>query len=296
MPRGIAIKLTTWVGLWLALTTSAFAQQAEFISAYEWTSGDENHGGFSGIEVAADGRGFLAISDRAHVAVGTLERRGDRVSGVVDYSLKALPRGRDLSRLWGYQDSEGLAVSPNGEVFVSFEGSHLVVQYRDFIAFGHEFPRTEEFDGLEGNGSLEALAVDRDGILYTIPERSGSLSRPFPVFRFDGERWGHFALVARRDGFLVVGADIGPDNRFYILERRFDGPWGFASRIRSFAMATNGLADERVNLVTQTGTHDNLEGLSVWMDQTGHLRFTMISDNNFRGFQRTEIVEYRLKP
>jgi hypothetical protein len=42
-----------------------------------------------------------------------------------------------------------------------------------------------------------------------------------------------------------------------------------------------------------TGTHDNLEGLDVWADAEG-LRATMISDDNFRFFQRTEIVDYRL--
>jgi hypothetical protein len=44
---------------------------------------------------------------------------------------------------------------------------------------------------------------------------------------------------------------------------------------------------------TATGTHDNLEGLDVWSDSDG-LRATMIADDNFRFFQRTEIVDYRL--
>ena len=44
---------------------------------------------------------------------------------------------------------------------------------------------------------------------------------------------------------------------------------------------------------TRLRAHDNLEGISVWQDEQG-LRMTLISDDNFRAFQRTEIVEYRL--
>lgn len=42
--------------------------------------------------------------------------------------------------------------------------------------------------------------------------------------------------------------------------------------------------------------HDNLEGISVWQDPDGRIRLTMISDDNFMVFQRTEIVEYAVDP
>lgn len=44
---------------------------------------------------------------------------------------------------------------------------------------------------------------------------------------------------------------------------------------------------------SELGRHDNLEGLSVWRDAQG-LRLTMVSDDNFMFFQRTEFVEYRV--
>ncbi len=52
--------------------------------------------------------------------------------------------------------------------------------------------------------------------------------------------------------------------------------------------------DETLLLETASGTYDNLEGVSVWRDAGGRLRATMISDDNFKFFQRTEIVEYAL--
>ena len=75
----------------------------------------------------------------------------------------------------------------------------------------------------------------------------------------------------------------------YVLERSFNG-LAFGSRVRRFGL--DGSGGETL-VETQTGTRDNLEGIAVWRDETG-LIVTMISDDNFNWFQRTEIVEYRL--
>ena len=52
-----------------------------------------------------------------------------------------------------------------------------------------------------------------------------------------------------------------------------------------------------VRIVARVGNggavrHDNLEGLAVWRDDSGAIRLTMISDDNFNLLQRTELVEY----
>ena len=94
-------------------------------------------------------------------------------------------------------------------------------------------------------------------------------------------------------GFLPVSADIGPDGRFYLLERNF-GLFGFRSRLRRWELTEKGPVGEQTLLQTSSGRHDNLEGLSVWRDHSGSLRATMISDDNFRSLQRTELVEYAL--
>ncbi len=62
--------------------------------------------------------------------------------------------------------------------------------------------------------------------------------------------------------FWPVGADFGPDGRFYLLERHLSGIFGFQSRVRSFRIDGNRISDERVVLRTATGTHDNLEGIA----------------------------------
>jgi hypothetical protein len=142
---------------------------------------------------------------------------------------------------------------------------------------------------MQTNASLEALAIDSDGTLYTIPERSGGATQPFPVFRLRNGIWDQPFSIPRRGAFLVTGADIGPDGQLYVLERDFLGI-GFRSRVRRFDL-TGG--NEQILLETRLRQHDNLEGISIWQDDQG-VRMTLISDDNYRAFQRTEIVEYRL--
>ncbi len=147
---------------------------------------------------------------------------------------------------------------------------------------------------MQNNSSLETLAIDAEGALYTLPERSGKLSRPFPVYRYRGGTWDQPFSIPRRPPYLPVGGDFGPDGKFYLLERHLNGIFGFQSRVRRFDLGPDQVTGEKILLETKTGTHDNLEGIAVWQDAEGFTRITMISDDNFKSFQRTEFVEYRL--
>ena len=47
-------------------------------------------------------------------------------------------------------------------------------------------------------------------------------------------------------------------------------------------------------LESRIGQFDNLEGISVWRDDRNRTRITLISDDNFFLFQKTELVEFVL--
>jgi len=192
------------------------------------------------------------------------------------------------------QDAEGLARAPDGKLFVSFEGQHRVWCYGGFGTAAEALPPHERFREMPANAGLEALAIDSAGMLYTLPERSGAPTRPFPLYRFDGVRWSIPWRLPRRGRYLAVGADFGPDGRFYLLERDFNGLLGFSSRVRRFTLGPEGALTEETLLTTRNLRHGNLEGLSVWRDGAGEIRLTMVADDNFSFFQQTEIVEYRI--
>lgn len=256
---------------------------------YIWEHDDPAFGGFSGIEVAPDGLAFFAVSDRGHLATGRFIRRQGNIS---DVALDSLVRLRGRARVplpHAESDSEGLALGPDGRLFISFEWTHGLRERLSEIGETGPLIASGMFAEMQTNSSLEAVAVDADGTLYTIPERSGRATRPFPVYRLQNGVWDIPFALPRRGAFLVSGADIGPDGRLYVLERDFLG-LGFRSRVRRFEMDGSG---ETTLLETGLFTHDNLEGISIWQDGND-LVMTMVSDDNFRRMQRTEIVEYLL--
>ncbi len=260
------------------------------LSATTWTDPDPFFGGFSGFEIAEDGRSFHALSDRgAMLATATLTRKDGIITAISAPEMTRLRRP-DGKQGETWIDSEGLAIAADGTIFVSSEGpQHSIFQYnsRD-AAKAIVLPQHPDFASLQSNSSLEALAIGPDGALYTLPERSGRANYPFPIYRYKDGTWDIPFHIPRRGNHLAVGADIGPDNRLYILERHFTGI-GFQSRVRRFNL--DGTA-EKTLLDTANGTHDNLEAIGIWQDATDQLRMTLISDDNFKFFQRTEIVEY----
>ena len=265
-------------------------QQADYIGSYVWPESAHRSGGFSAIETEADGLGFITVSDRARMIDGRFERDAEgRITGIDIARSEPLRSGREGIMTAHLADSEGLTIGADGRRWISFEGKARVRS--ETGPDGPEvLPRPEAFPHMQFNSALEALAVDEAGALYTIPERSGRIDKPFPVYRWKDGQWTIPFSLPRRDNFLVTGADFGPDGRLYLLERDFAGI-GFRSRVRRFAPDGTG---EEVLLETGVGVHDNLEGISVWRDDLGRIRLTMVSDDNFRFFQRTEFVEYAL--
>ena len=264
--------------------------QASYVGTYVWTEPWPGFGGFSGLDLSADGTAFTALSDRAFLVSGLLTRdAAGVVTGVEAGGPQRLldPEGDPMRGLRA--DSEGLAIGPDGTVWISFEGRPRVRRQGPDGSDPTLLPSHPDFERLRRNSALEALAVDDEGTLYTIPELPLRGEDAFPVYRFRDCRWDIPFRLPALDGFAVTDADVGPDGRLYVLERDFTG-LGFRSRLLRAGLDGSGA---EILLTTSTGTHDNLEGLDVWADGEG-LRATMISDDNRNFLQETEFVDYRL--
>ena len=268
---------------------------AALISDFNWHGTGRYFGGFSALHISPDGANFVAVSDAGAYATGQFQRDTQgRIIGITSTVPVPLKGRLGIPLPHGRTDSEGLAIAPDGNMWVSFEGPARVGHYASIGANLDALPDHPDFAGMPENTSLESLASDRDGTLYTLPETSGDPKNHFKIYRFRNGVWDQPTTIPRRGLFLVADASIGPDGRFYILERQFFGLGGFASRIRRFTFAAGQLKDEVTLLQTAPGVHDNLEGLAVWRDAAGQLRATMVADNNFLFFLRNEVVEYRL--
>ena len=269
--------------------------RVDYVATYVWQMDDEQFGGFSGIEISPDGSRFTALSDRASIRWGTVERDAEgRIRGMEPAGRARLHASNGKPLKPGRQgDSEGLAIGPDGKIWISFEGLVRVAGYDTPDSPAQPLPRPPAFKAMQLNSSMEALAILPDGTLLTLPERSGALTRPFPVWRWRNGVWDQPFSIPRSGDWLAVGADVGPDGRLYLLERDFKGLLGFRSRVRRFDLDEQGVGNEQVLLESRPMQYDNLEGISVW-DDGGGIRLTLISDDNFNWFQRTELVEYRV--
>lgn len=279
------------------LTVSGRAEsvsQIQFQSRYVWNEEIDGFGGLSAIEVAANGRDFLALTDRMTLIEGQLQRRAGQIIGaeLLRHEPLRLPQGVRLGK--AERDSEGLALHSDGTLFVSLEHIHQIWRYPRAFDAGVIEPTHKDFRRLPSNAGLEALAIDARGRVFAVPEAVPRKRPNLPLYSLNSKGWQILYYIEASDGFSPVGADFGPDGLFYLLERRFSGI-GFRTRLRRFDLNAFDAAGE-VLLRTGIGTHDNLEGLSVWRDDAGLIRLTMIADDNFKFFQTSEIVEYIIVP
>ncbi|WZK88771.1 esterase-like activity of phytase family protein [Aliisedimentitalea scapharcae] len=298
------LRIIAGLGVGLCVAVAAFAASrapaptggpARLLGSYEWTDNGQPDwfGGFSALEVGAKGRTVTLLNDRSHLMQATIERRGDAIVGITPIATTFLSssKGEPLTRR--VLDSEGLAQTSNGTLYISFEGVARVARYSQAAARAQVLPRPDAFRQLPLNKALEALAIDEQGYLYTIPERHPVKGQGIAVYRWDGTKWSRPFDLKPRGKFRAVGADFGPDGRFYLLERDFS-VFGFRSRLRRWTLSPIGPLHEETLLQTDFGEHDNLEGVAVWRDEKQRLRAVLVSDDNFNRFQRTEFVEYLL--
>ena len=233
------------------------------------------------------------MSDRGHIVEGRIVRHKDQIIGVRSSQQRALEFPEKWPGVELVRDTEGIAIDPAGRVFVSLEGISAILAKRNDDTW-FRLPNAPAFSTLPENRGLEALATDGEGAVFAVPESSENLVEPFPVFRYrDTNGWDIPIFISRSEGFVPVGADFDAYDRLYVLERSFNG-FGFRSRVRRFSLDAGEVQDGEILLVSKLREHDNLEGIGVWQTDDGELRLTLISDDNFNWFQKTEIVEYGL--
>lgn len=278
----------------MALSPALAEDAAEFLGDFRLEQKIDYFGGLSGLEFSDDGLSFITLSDSAVLFSGTVERdeKGAVTSVALDGPGRAL-RGADGQDLKDpLDDSEGLAQTADGALYISFELENRVAQFNADGSWAADLPRPREFYGLERNWGLEALAVAPDGSLYTLPEGDVRGVRSFPVYRYVAGQWTRSFTLPEDHTWRPVGADFDARGRLYILERDFWGLIGFRTRLRQITFDGDDVITDRVLVETRAGRFQNLEGLSIWQDAAGRIHATMVSDDNFVFTQHTQFVDY----
>lgn len=263
-------------------------------------------GGFSALWRSSDGRQLVALADNAQWLTAGVETSDGRLSGLSKAVLAPVLGATGLPlRKTRFYDTEGFAIA-GGTAYVAIERSHAVMRFdwgRDGVrSRGQPIPMPREAAGLPGNSGLEAIGVAPPGsplagALVAIAERaSDGESAPTRGFVLSGPRQGAFE-VARADNYDVTDMAFLPGGDLLLLERAFSLLGGLGARLRRIpagAIRPGARIDGPVIFQSEGSQQiDNMEGICVHREG-GETIVTLISDDNFRSFQRTLMLEFAL--
>ncbi len=280
----------------------------------EWRGGidirspNPEFGGISGLILGDDGTGLVAISDDGRWLTANLIYRDGRLTGLENVVMAPV-LGAPGEILEGKHDvdSEGLGRAINGNILVSFERYHRIARYEfesaRTPATATYLPLPDEADDFLDNKGLEAIGQFPGGSrlgerMLTIAERyldgngnhTGWLMGDGDPVRLQFERVEDFDITA---------LTILPDGRLILLERAFSVLFGPAMRLRlveqSELRAGQVIAGRELLRADSLKTIDNMEGLTNHVSKDGETILTLISDNNFRSFQRTLMMQFALR-
>lgn len=262
---------------------------------------DERFGGWSALQLNADGSRLLAVSDSADWMTAEL-RWNDEGAPVSVSAITIAPiLGRDGQTLTGEAaDSETIADLGNGQYAVSFEREHRINTYElgeDWSGIGTvsgvEFPAPPGVENLPNNGGLEGLTTLPGGYLLAAVEYPASETAPRTFWLEDGQTW--IPVRVAGDPSYGVTALHAHGDHVYILARFWRR--GMGNRIRLMRVPIIALGPDRIAVPELLGTLeagksvDNFEGLHVF-DRDGETVLVILSDDNFNDDQRTLLMAF----
>jgi hypothetical protein len=280
----------------------------------EITSPDRRFGGWSGLLVSTGGTHVLSQSDEGHWLRANLAYdKSGNLAGVTDAQLADM-ENLDGTRLARKEDAdaEGLAAlsdkGPDGPVAISFERNHRIWEYDVGTSLDVKptvVPAPEAVAKLDVNSGLEGLAALRPGVLFAVAETAQSADGDHPAWLipFPGSTAPYAQLGVRpHPPYEISDAAMSPDGRWlYLLERHYFGPLGgVAVAVRRVDASTvkpgARLEGEEIAKFTMHENIDNMEGLALRRDASGHTLLYMISDDNYDHLlQRTVLLMFEVE-
>lgn len=245
--------------------------------------------GLSDLKVTADGA-LLAVNDEADLLKAriVLDAQG-RLVGVTDARLTGLA-GAGGATLQGKQesDSEGVTLTPRGDLLVSFEEHDRILLYPADGSPARAAPSPDvkfPFNlGMEGLAAYPETGADA----YLV---GGEASGQTWICRLGGGCTDD-RLVPKPPDYGLVAIAVVPGDRIAYLLRAWDPVRG--NRVTLTIWSAGGEV-ARMDLARPLNI-DNFEGLAAAPGRDGRIRFYLISDDNFSAQQRTLLMAFDWRP
>lgn len=258
-------------------------------------------GGWSGLDVSADGKRLVAVSDKGYWMDARLAYDEGRLAGVAGARIGELTGldGRPARGSWS--DAEGLARAPDGGYFVSFERRPRVWFYPaaepPFSLPPRPVPTPPGIERAPSNGGMEAIARLPGGRLLVIAEELYQ-DEANVGWIGDGRTWQRLTYRCA-PGFKPTDAAVTPSGDVLVLERRFTRLGSLGARIvrvrAGDIRAGARLEGEVLALIEPPLTLDNFEGISARTGARGETLVYVISDDNYFFLQRTLLLMFEIE-
>lgn len=285
----------------------------EWIGGLRLSSPHKSFGGWSGLALEPDGRGFVAVSDAGSWMSGRIDYDKGRPAGIANARIgplaaldgKPLRRGRD-------RDAEAVALvsgtTRRGQLMIAFEQNHRIGRF-PIGANGVGTPTSyvtprqpgRRMPALRG---FEAMTVlrggPRDGSLVAIAERQHDGNGHHTGWIWVAGKPRSFAVLDK-GGHDITDAAALPDGGIILLERRFRWLEGIRFRLRHIParLLVPGAEIEGETLIEADLSHaiDNMEALAIHDDGNGGFVLSVLSDDNFNPIlQQTLLLQFRWRP
>jgi hypothetical protein len=281
------------------------AGRLRYRGGIELTSGNRLFGGLSGLDVAADGKRLIAMSDNGRWVSLTLTYDKGQLAGAINGVMKPIRRLPGYDRPGNWRDAESIAQDGSGGYYVAFERQHRIWHYR---AQPHDpidaepvaLKGPDDIDEQPANGGIEGLTRLCDRRLLALSEDAlGPTTSTTKAWVFDGKSWKSLSY-AKTGNFHPTDAATLPDCNVVVLERSFALPEGPRARLVLVPAKTirpgATLRGEELAMLLQPDTVDNMEGITARKGENGETLIYIVSDNNFSPLQRTLLMMFELLP
>jgi hypothetical protein len=245
----------------------------------------------SDLKLTGDG-GFVTVSDGGDLVRGRLRLdETGRLVGVDGLAFRrlTLTDGSPIADK-ADGDAEGLALTPSGDVLVSFERRHRIWNYgslaalrdRPALVLSPDHPFTEN-DGMEGLSAAPdgwRAAGEDGGVWDCTPRACDVVAAPPSTPVTDGD-------------FRTTGLDRDPSgDGWFAVQRRFRPPLDVRAQVRG--MGRDGALGPVLVELKLPGTTDNFEGVAAEA-RNGATRLYILSDDNLNPMQRTLLLAFDIR-
>ncbi len=277
-------------------------------------SSDKRFGGFSGLQIAGDGKRIVAVSDRGWWLGAELEYRHGKLAGISAATMATiLNKQAERAKGKANRDAEALAAfdmkTIDGLVLVGFERRERMELFNigadGFAATPIEIEIPKEIASGRNNSELESIARLWQGPFagwyIAISGRNLDKRGNIRGWRWKFSETVEFA-IRRHDNHLITDMAVLPGGEEIVtLERSFSTGNLPGIALRLFRVRDFRPRQPAAGRLLFAGRWpavqiDNMEGLAVHRTSDGETRLTMISDDNYnRAVQRTLLYQFALR-